>query len=151
MQEAWRAKGEEIALVSYLPFDSPKTLGRREQVRRAALTLFGLDSPQENRPTALVCGDENVAAVTVQTLAEVGRRVPQHVSLAAFGDTPRLAEALSPALTVIRQPAATLAKAAIAALYQRHETKSFEAASKSDISLPVQLIIRASCTSPERL
>ena len=150
LQEVWVGKGSDADNVLHLAYDTVKTLGERDQVRRVILTLFGPDAPTEDRPTALVCDDENVAAVAAQTLAEVGQRVPQHVSLAAFGDTPRQAEALTPPLTVIRPPVAALAKAAIAALYEMHDAETPDAVTERDISLPVQFIPRASCASPER-
>jgi len=150
LQEVWAGKGSEAVLVSHQAYDTVKTLGERDQVRRIILMLFGPDAPAENRPTALVCDDENIAAVAAQTLAEMGQRVPQHVSLAAFGDTPRLAEAQTPPLTVIRLPVAALTKAAIASLYEMHDAETPEAVTERDISLPVQLITRSSCASPER-
>lgn len=149
LQEVWAGKGSDTSAVLHQPYDTVKTLGERDQVRRIVLLLFGPDAAVDNRPTALVCSDENVAAVVAQTLAEVGKRVPQDVSLAAFGDTPRLAEALTPPLTVIRQPVAALAKAAIAALYEMHDAETPDAVSERNISLPVQLITRASCACPE--
>lgn len=115
------------------------------------LELFGPGVSSQNRPTALVSHDENVAAIAMQTLAEVGQRVPQNVSLAGFGDTPRLAEALTPSLTVVRQPVAEIAKAAIAALYHLHEAETLEVAIERDISLPGRLVTRASCGSPLRV
>ncbi len=148
LRDVWTAKGSQADRVSHQAYDTMKTLGERDQVRRVVLQQFGPDGPAEDRPTALVCSDENVAAVAAQTLAEVGLRVPQDVSLTAFGDTPRLAEALTPPLTVIRLPAAALAKAAITALYALHDAETPEAVPERDISLPVQLITRASCSSP---
>ena len=153
LQAAWTGQGGQAEMAAHLPYDTVRTLGERDQVRRAVLSLFGADAPKDNRPTALVCHDENVAAVAAQTLAEVGQRVPQAVSLAGFGDTPRLGEALTPPLTTVRQPAADIAKAAIAALYEMHEAEMPEAvterdSSERDISLPGRLITRASCASP---
>jgi LacI family transcriptional regulator len=129
-------------------------LSERDQVRRVIVSLLRPEADQATLPTALVCNDENVAAVATQTLAELGLRVPQDVSLAGFGDTPRLAEALTPPLTVVRRPIADLAKAAVAALYQAHEppgaagTGGGEPETVRDISLPGLLIIRASCAAP---
>ncbi len=60
------------------------------------------------------------------------------------------AEALTPPLTTVRQPAADIAKAAIAALYEMHEAETPEAVTERDISLPGRLITRASCASPAR-
>ncbi len=149
LQEIWAEKGDAVSL-SHQAYDTVKTLGEHDQVRRVVVSLLGPDAPVQDRPTALICDDENVAAVAAQTLAALGCRVPQEVSLAAFGDTPRLGEALTPPLTVIRLPVAELAKAAIAALYEMHDAETPDAVTERDITLPVQLITRASCASPER-
>ena len=148
LQSAWAGQEAAVELVAHQPYDTVKTLGERDQIRRVILEMFGPGVSPQDRPTALVCHDENVAAVAMQTLAEIGQRIPQAVSLAGFGDTPRLAEALTPSLTVIRQPVAEIAKATIAALYQMHEPEAAEMAVERDISLPGRLITRASCGSP---
>jgi len=151
IREIWTAKGDSAALVSHQAYDIVKTLGERDQIRRVILMLFGTETPESERPTALVCDDENIAAVAAQTLAEIGQSVPKQVSLAAFGDTPRMAEALTPSLTVIRPPVPSLAKAAMTALYALHEAETPEAVEERDICQPVQLITRASCASPFRI
>ncbi len=150
LQDAWAGQGGQLEGIVHQPYDTMKILGERDQIRRVVLNLFGPDAPKENRPTALVCHDENVAAIAAQTLAEVGQRVPQTVSLVGFGDTPRLAEALTPPLTVIRRPVAQIAKTAVTALYEMHEAEMPDAMTERDISLPGQLILRASCASPAR-
>ena len=125
-----------------------KTLEEADQIRRVITGLLRPGADRATLPTALICNDENVAAVATQTLADLGLRVPQHLSLAGFGDTPRLAEALTPPLTVVRQPVPEIAKAAVAALYQAHETQAAESETPRDISLPGLLITRASCAPP---
>ena len=147
LQAAWGGSADGV---THQPYDTLKTLGERDGIRRVLLALFGPDAPPPDCPTAVVCHDENVAAVAAQTLAEIGRHVPADVSLAGFGDTPRMAEALTPPLTVIRQPAAQIAKAAVAALYQLHDAEAFDAVSERDVSLTGQLISRASCAPPAR-
>jgi DNA-binding LacI/PurR family transcriptional regulator len=148
LQSVWAAHGVNSALVKCHIYDTMKTLGERDQIRLTVPALFGAEIALSQYPTALVCPDENVAAVALQILAERGMRVPQHISLAAFGDTPRLAEALTPPLTVIRQPTAQIAKAAIQALYQIHDAAGAEISLVQDISLPGLLITRASCAPP---
>ncbi len=150
LQAAWAGQGGTPEGILLQPYDTMKTLGERDQIRRVLLSSFGPGTSTGVCPTAVVCHDENVAAVAAQTLAEIGRRVPQDVSLVGFGDTPRMAEALTPPLTVIRQPAPAIAKAAVAALYQLHDAKSSEAVTERDISLPGRLVTRASCASPAR-
>ena len=147
---AWTASGGDANEVSHIAYDALKTLEEREQIRRTILGLFGQDAPAGPRPTALVCHDENCAAVTAQTLAALGLAVPGAVSLAGFGDTPRLAEALTPPLTVVRPPTPEIAQAAVAVLYRLHDAGASGEAPDPElnISLPGQLIRRASCAAP---
>lgn len=146
MQAAWAARQGNPSQIALAPYDAPRTLPEREQVRRVVLGLVGPQASAVPRPTVLVCADENVAAVAAQTLAEISCRIPQEISLAAFGDTPRLAEALTPPLTTVRQPVAEVAYAAISQLYLLHDgsAESIE----QDIALPGELVVRASCAPP---
>ena len=145
LQSVWAAHEGDPAQVTWQAYDTLKTVGERDQIRRAILAFSGAGAQM---PTAVVCHDENVAAIAMQVLAEVGLRVPAQVSLAGFGDTPKLAESLTPPLTVVRQPVARLAKAAITALYQIHGAGAADPVIDRDISLPGQLVIRASCAPP---
>jgi DNA-binding LacI/PurR family transcriptional regulator len=148
---AWAAAGGGADQVVHLAYDTLKTLEEREQIRRAVSSLFSKDAPAETRPTALICHDENCAAVSAQTLAALGLAVPGAVSLAGFGDTPRLAEALTPPLTVIRPPVAKMAQAAVKVLYRLHDAAASGEtlpSSELDISLPGQLVRRSSCAPP---
>ena len=150
LRRVWTMQGAEAAQVMLLAYDTLKTLEEREQIRRAITGLFSKETAAETRPTALVCHDENCAAVSAQTLAALGLVVPGAVSLAGFGDTPRLAEALTPPLTVIRSPAPQMAQAAISLLYRLHDAAAGEPLPQSEmeVSLPGQLIRRASCAPP---
>ncbi len=154
LKSAWTAQGASDAAVTHLAYDTLKTLEERDQIRWAVGKLFGPDTSPPARPTALVCQDENCAAVSAQTLAGMGLSVPGAVSLAGFGDTPRLAEALTPPLTVIRPPVVQIAQTAITALYRLHDVNAEEADPESaaeletDICLPGRLVVRASCAAP---
>lgn len=148
LHSVWTEQGADAAQIIWQPYDTLKALEERDQIRRVLISLQRPGADQATLPTALVCQDENVAAVAMQTLAELGLRVPQQLSLTSFGDTPRLAEALTPPLTVVRQPVPLLAKAAIEALYQVHDAGSDDVVIERDICLPGQLIIRASCAPP---
>ena len=151
LQSVWTVRGRSAEEISVLAYDTLKTLEEREQIRRTVLSLFRPEVPADTFPTGLVCHDENCAAVTAQTLAELGLSVPGAVSLAGFGDTPRLAEALTPPLTVVRPPVAQIAQAAVATLYRLHDAAaSGEPVSyaEMEVSLPGQLIRRASCAAP---
>jgi len=148
LHSVWTSQEADAAQVLWQPYDTMKTLSERDQIRRVITGLQKPGADPTNLPTAIVCNDENVAAVVTQTLAELSLRVPLQISLAGFGDTPRLAEALTPPLTVVRQPVPQIAKAAIAALYQAHESQASESEAAQDISLPGLLITRASCAPP---
>ena len=153
LKSAWTAQESDAGLVTQMAYDTLKTLEERDQIRWAVGKLFGPETPSGARPTALVCQDENCAATAAQTLAGMNLAVPTAVSLAGFGDTPRLAEVLTPPLTVIRPPVMQIAQAVIAALYRLHDAASEEATSDDvprdlDISLPGRLVLRASCAPP---
>lgn len=150
LQSAWAAQGSPIEQITHFAYDTLRTLEERELIRRAVAGLFGPESAPLTRPTALVCHDENCAALTLQALAGLALPVPSAVSLAGFGDTPRLAEALTPPLTVIRPPSPTLAQSAVSALYRLHGlTAAGEPMppAESDVRLPGRLIVRASCAA----
>ena len=148
LQSAWSSHGEDIHHISPAPYDTVRALGEREQVRRTVQALFSPERGAAGHPTALACADENVAAIAVQTFAEMGLRVPQDISLAAFTDTPRLGEALTPPLTAVRPPMPALAAAAMTHLYALHDALPVDPAAPHDFALPGELIVRASTAAP---
>ena len=145
LQSCWTEHGGDPSHILPVAYDQFKGLSERDQVRRSTLGLFGPETPLQSVPTALICADESVAAVAGQTLAELGRRVPADVSLAAFTDTPRLGEALTPPLTAIRQPVSRIALAAISQLYLLHDCDVPDQVGHPDLAFPGELVVRASC------
>jgi DNA-binding LacI/PurR family transcriptional regulator len=145
---AWHANGADVALVRPAQSDVHSTLDERAQVRQAVLGLYGPDAATGDRPTALVCASEHVAAVAAQSLAELGLRVPADISLAAFGDTPRLAEDMIPPLTVVNEPVAKLADIALTQLTLLHDDQVADDPAQRDFSFPGALVIRSSCAAP---
>lgn len=150
LRSVWTAHEADGDEVTHLASDGMKTLGERESIRRVLQDVF---ASTPDRPTALVCAEENTAATAAQALAEIGLGVPRDVSLACFGDTPRLAEALTPPLTAVRAPAARLAAAAVAVLYQQREDATAKPKDEADAApldraFSGQLIVRASCAPP---
>ena len=148
IQSAWTALGADASQVTHNSYDTLKLLEERDQIRVAVTRLFSPEILPTARPTALVCHDENCAAIATQTLAGMGIAVPGTVSLAGFGDTPRLAEALTPPLTTVRPPVMQMAQAAIAALYRLHDAEADGPPLETDISLLGRLVLRASCAAP---
>lgn len=150
LQASWLAHGGNRDQIVPAPYDTVQILGEREQVRRETMRLFGPETPPQSQPTALICAEESVAAVAGQTLVEIGRRVPEDVSLAAFNDTPQLGEALTPPLTAVRPPLDKMAAAAVAQLYLLHDADAPDALEHPDLAFPGELVVRGSCAPPAR-
>ncbi len=77
----------------------------------AALRL--LKSP--NRPTAIVCGNDENAVGVYRAAAELGLRIPQDLSVTGFDDAIS-AQILIPQLTTVRQPMEEMGAAAARAV-----------------------------------
>ncbi len=148
LQSVWSEQGGDPSHILPAAYDQFRGMAERDQVRRMTLGLLGPETPLKSLPTALVCADETVAAVAAQTLAELGRRLPADVSVAAFTDTPRLAEALTPPLTTVRQPAALMAQAAIDQLYLLHDSDQPDHLEHPNLAFSGELVVRASCAAP---
>ena len=95
---------------------------------------------KEGGVTLIVATNDVVAIATLRTLHEMGRRVPEEVSLLGFDDA-SWATLVYPALTTIKQPIADLAECAVTTLLKRiHEPgRRIE-----HITLPVNLVRRQS-------
>lgn len=150
MQASWAARGGNIHNILPAPYDTVRTLSEREQVRRVVQTLLGPEVGLPGHPTAIACSDESVAAVAAQTLAELGRRVPQDVSLVCFADTPRLGESMTPPLTALRRPLPVLAKNAVYQLYALHDSDTPDPDALRDFAFPGELVVRDSSGPPRQ-
>jgi LacI family transcriptional regulator len=106
--------------------------------REAALAL--LDRP--DRPTAVVCDDDLIAAGAYKAARHLGLDVPRDVSVTGFDDI-LVASALEPELTTIRLPAERLGARAMVTLLER-----LDGHAPPDVSLPGELIVRGSTAPP---
>lgn len=88
----------------------------------------------------IVAVNDVVAIAALRTLHELGRRVPDEVSLFGFDDTP-WALLVHPSLTTIRQPVAELAAYTINMLLARIDKPDREIA---HVTRPVELVVRQS-------
>lgn len=102
--------------------------------RAAALTV--LDRP--DRPSALVCDDDLIAAGAYKAARHLGLDVPGDLSVTGFDDI-LVATALEPELTTIRLPAEELGARAMTALLER-----LDGGIPGDVSLPGELVVRGS-------
>jgi len=92
-------------------------------------------------PDVIVCANDLTAALLIQTLTNLGVRIPQDISVVGFDDV-RYATLLSVPLTTIRQPCVRIGQAAVQAMHERIQTPSLPA---RQILLTGKLIIRRSC------
>jgi LacI family transcriptional regulator len=76
----------------------------------------------------------------MHALARRGIQVPAQVAVTGFDDVP-VARHLHPPLTTVRQPIQQLGATAFDVLYSRISATS----GRTDVVLPVQVIVRASC------
>ena len=95
---------------------------------------------KRNRPDAVVCESDYVAAVFRNTLAKFGLTVPRDVLLAGFDDV-RCAMTTAPALTTAHQPCADIAHTAYHTLRERIGDSDLP---PRRILLPAPLVVRDS-------
>ena len=92
------------------------------------------------KPDAFVCGNDKMASRLRQTLARLGKRVPEDIMLVGFDDG-QIASAMTPQLTTIHQPCESIAEAAFSALVERMRHTVIPA---REILLQAPLIVRGS-------
>ena len=95
---------------------------------------------KRNRPDAVVCESDYVAARLNNTLVKFGLSVPKDVLLAGFDDV-RCAVSATPPLTTVHQPCADIARVAYQTLRDRMRDSTLPA---RRILLPAPLVVRDS-------
>ena len=119
------------------------------EARRVKVLVLGAEADDaaairkfiaQSKPDAFVCGNDKTAARLRQTLARLGRKVPEEIMLAGFDDV-QIASVMTPQLTTIRQPCDGIAEAAFAALTERMRNPSLH---PREILLPAPLVVRES-------
>src|SRR5919108_172649 len=108
---------------------------------RATRDILALPS----RPTALVAAGDTLAVGAIQAARDVGLRVPEDVAVVSFDD-PFFAELLDPPITALRRNDRHLGELAANLLLHAIETRRF--GPPTEVRLPMELIIRASCGCP---
>ena len=137
--EALRAAGVEPPVVK-VP-DS----GHDDYLAGARLLLALPD-----RPTAILCFSDVVAAAVVHAAEDAGLRVPEDLSVVGFDDSP-MAARMRPALTTVRQDFAAKGKVAAAELTDALAAPRAEVRRRARHHvLPTELVVRASTAPPHR-
>ena len=117
---------------------------------RSAATAFAEDFlaiAPENRPTAVVLGNDPMALAFMRTVLKNGVRVPDDVSIVGFDGTPD-GEQCWPGLTTVVQPTRLMAKTACEALLARVEKRQLDHTTTSEFD--VELLARESTAAPRR-
>jgi DNA-binding LacI/PurR family transcriptional regulator len=111
-----------------------------ESGHRAMQALLALDEP----PTAVVAAADLTALGAIRAASEAGLEVPRDLSVVGFDDI-QLAAYLHPPLTTLRQAKLRLGSEAARALIAHIEE---EPDVPTTVTLPVELIVRASTAAP---
>lgn len=131
-----------------------RLLGCREAMRRAGIAenypVAHFEDPSDPSavaaaiaaasPDAIVCSNDQTAAILMRTLAQMGHRVPEELSIVGFDDV-RYATLLSIPLTTSRQPCRDLGRFAVKTLIERIEDPQLP---RRHIQLASELVIRQS-------
>jgi LacI family transcriptional regulator len=94
-------------------------------------------------PTALFTSNTKVTRYTLNAVARLGINIPNDLALVGFDDFD-MAEVTSPPLTVVRQPAYEMGRAATKLLFDRI-TGGETPYVGNRIVLPVEIVLRNSC------
>lgn len=96
--------------------------------------------------TAIMAGDDDIAAGALAALKAAGKRVPEDISLVGFDDNFH-ARHLTPALTTVRQPVDAVGFDAATLLIRILDGQTLD---ESEIDTPTELIVRDSVSRPSR-
>ena len=103
---------------------------------RILASWLALASP----PTAILCGNDHMAAQFVETIRTLGLRIPEDMAIAGFDDMP-IAEHVAGGLTTIHQPFRRMGQLATENLLALVAGKPTD--TKGSV-LPTELVVRAS-------
>ncbi len=139
---AERAAGFEGAFKQYgVPFDKKKQFFIAPELSYAGAYEKAKEVLRKHKSlTALVCGNDEMAAGVLRAAHEVGRRVPEDLSIVGFDDI-LMANHTDPPLTTIRVKKEELGQAGMARLIALVEGDVSGA--RTDV-LPVELVVRES-------
>jgi DNA-binding LacI/PurR family transcriptional regulator len=101
-----------------------------------------------DRPTAVLCFSDAVAAGAVRAAQDAGLTVPRDLSVVGYDDSP-LARRVRPALTTVRQDAVAKGRITAALLIDALARKRSGAEPEiTHVVLPTELVVRDSTTTP---
>lgn len=129
-------------------FDALRANGLPDQPELAGCNYQDAICLQDHLPrlleygcTAILCSHDTLAEKVLNRCRELGRKIPEDISILGFDDLP-LCEKTDPPLTTIRQDRTKLGKSAFCAL-----SSQFEKVPLSTLLLHTELVKRGSCAA----
>ncbi|MEU9002393.1 LacI family DNA-binding transcriptional regulator [Streptomyces sp. NPDC048551] len=137
--DSWTFTHRAQALTARLgPHTELRTVRAALSVDAARTAMTAALTTPHDRPTAIVCDDDILAAGACKAARRLGLRIPEDLSVTGFDDL-ALATAVEPELTTIRLPAERVGEQGMTALLAVLEGTPYTA---DDI--PVELVVRDS-------
>jgi LacI family transcriptional regulator len=124
MYDAWeRQQGYINAMTEYrIPIDH-QAIVQDSFTTEGGMRGWDLLKQRSVRPTAIMCGSDEIAFGILQKLADEKIVCPKEISVVGFDDS-RLAARISPSLTTVRQPTIEMGRAAVDLLAARLQNPS---------------------------
>ena len=141
---------EAIAAAALDPDEVPVAVGNYRQESGYELAERLLAGPEETRPTALLCANDQMAIGAIEYCRAARIRIPEDLSIVGFDDVP-IARLIAPALTTVSQPAREMGYAAAKLLFNRLDPAIRAAANPEDLEpplFPATVRIRESVSAP---
>ena len=146
-RDAWeRQQGFMRALTEKrVPIDHSAVLNETFTAQSGAL---GWDILKRHtvRPTAIMCGNDEIAFGVLEKLAQENISCPKDISVVGFDDS-RLAARITPALTTVRQPIIEIGRTAVEMLNSHVWRSSVEVTVEHRV-LPGTIVRRSSVAPP---
>ncbi|MET9963290.1 LacI family DNA-binding transcriptional regulator [Streptomyces sp. NPDC006326] len=137
--DSWTFHVRAEALAALLgPHAQCRTIRAPLTVTDARTTVEAALAAPGERPTAIVCDDDILAAGACKAARRLGLRIPEDLSITGFDDL-ALATAVEPELTTVRLPAERIGEQGMTALLTVLEGEPWTAP-----DIPVELVVRDS-------
>ncbi|MER7899953.1 LacI family DNA-binding transcriptional regulator [Streptomyces sp. NPDC096046] len=133
---------ELAARLSEVPGTSVSTARAPISIEGAQAATQAALSESTDRPTAVICDDDKLAAGAYKAARRLGLRIPDDLSVTGLDDL-ALATAIDPELTTVRLDAELFGERGMEALLAVLESREPESG-----DIPVQLVVRSSTAPP---
>lgn len=120
-----------LSLDTHFVRDIDPTLEAGEEAMAALLKL-------QDRPTAVFCTNDTIAAGAIKAIVRAGLRVPEDVAVVGFDDS-YISRVIEPELTTVRIDADRMGRIATQKLFDLIDGQNVE---NETIQIPTQLIVR---------